>query len=74
MSTCSPTALLYLAIYCLRSSFGPQKTKFESSTCTIKNLSDNENKLKDAHLFVARQLAQSGKQDKTLSYTSDLVS
>jgi hypothetical protein len=30
-------------LYCLKSSFGPQKTKFESSTCTIKNLSDNEN-------------------------------
>ena len=31
-------------LYCVRSSFGPQKTKFESSTCTIKNLSNkNEN-------------------------------
>ena len=31
-------------LYCLRSSFGPQKTKFESSPCTIKqNISDNEN-------------------------------
>ena len=29
-------------LYCLISSFGPQK-KIESSTCTIKNLSDNEN-------------------------------
>ena len=34
--------LLYMAmLYCLRSSFGPRKTKFESSTCTI--ISDNEN-------------------------------
>jgi hypothetical protein len=43
MSTLSPTALYMAMLYCLKSSFGPQKTKFESSTCTIKNLSDNEN-------------------------------
>jgi hypothetical protein len=48
---------------------GPQKTKFESSTCTIKNLSDNEN-IKNAQLFVARQLSQSGKQDKTFTCPS----
>ena len=31
-------------LYCLRSSFGPQKTKFESSPCTVKqNIFDNEN-------------------------------
>ena len=34
----------YMAMLCcLRSSFGPQKQKLESSTCTLKNLSDNEN-------------------------------
>jgi hypothetical protein len=43
MSTRSPTALYMAMLYCLRSSFGPQKTKFESSTCIIKNVSDNEN-------------------------------
>ena len=43
-TTCRPILpLLYMAmLYCLRSSFGPQKN-FESSTCTINNLSDNEN-------------------------------
>jgi hypothetical protein len=30
-------------LYCLKSSFGPQKTKLESSRCTIKKLTDNEN-------------------------------
>jgi hypothetical protein len=28
-------------LYCLKSSFGPQK--IESSTCSTKNISDNEN-------------------------------
>jgi hypothetical protein len=35
-----------------------------------KKLSDNENKLKDAQIFVARQFAQSGKQDKTFTCPS----
>jgi hypothetical protein len=43
MLTRSPTSLYGYVILYLRSSFGPQKTKFESSTCTIENLSDNEN-------------------------------
>jgi hypothetical protein len=52
-------------LYRLRSSFGRAQKKLESSTCTIKKLSNNENiNLKDAQLFVARQLAQSGKKDK----------
>jgi hypothetical protein len=38
-----PGFQLTSALYCLKSSFGPQKTKFESSTCTVKKLSDNEN-------------------------------
>jgi hypothetical protein len=43
MSTCSPTALYGYVVLYFRSSFGPQETKFESSTCTIKKLPDNEN-------------------------------
>jgi hypothetical protein len=55
-------------LYRLRSSFGRPQKKKESSTCTIKKLSDNENiNLKDAQLFVARKLSQSGKQDKTFT-------
>jgi hypothetical protein len=35
-----------------------------------KKLSDNENKTYDAQLFVARQLAQTGKQDKMFTCPS----
>jgi hypothetical protein len=46
--------------------------RFMPCGSTIKKLSDNENiNLKiDAQLFVARQLAQSGKQDKTFTCPS----
>jgi hypothetical protein len=59
-------------LYCLRSiALAHKKTKYESSTCTIKkNIRQWKHKLKDAQLFVARQLAQSGKQDKTFTCPS----
>jgi hypothetical protein len=41
-------------------------------SCTINNLSGNENINLNAQLFVAKQLAQSGKQDKTITCRHDI--
>jgi hypothetical protein len=60
---------LYMAmLYRLRYSFRRPQKKNGTKYMHYKKLSDNENiNLKDAQLFVARQLAQSGKQDKTFT-------
>jgi hypothetical protein len=61
-------------LHCLRSSFGPRKTKFESSTYTIKKfISDNENiNLKMPSFLWQGKFAQSGKQDKTFTCPSGM--
>jgi hypothetical protein len=59
-------------LYCLRSSFGPQKI-IESSTCNIKHNNENINlKMPGAFCGKLRQLAQSGNQDKTFTCPSSV--
>jgi hypothetical protein len=75
MSTCSPTALYGYYMLCTGTAsdlaLAHKKNKIWIKYMHYKRcIRQWKHKFKDAQLFVARQLAQSGKQDKTFTCLS----